>query len=141
MEILNFTSYVLGPKAVSRLRDHQVTQTIRSGKHTIGLLISRGKVKPNDLILVTLDGKPIGHARYLSMNEVNWGEVDLGDAQRGGFDNLSELDDSLRRGGYLWLPLEEYTFYRLRFAWDEPKLQEGRANRASPSLPGMGHRA
>ena len=118
MEILNFTTYVLGAKAASRLRERQVTQTIRSAKHTIGLSISRGKVKPNDLMQVTLEGEFMGVARYLTMDKVHWGELTTEDAKRGGFDSLDELDDALRRGGYRFLPLEEYTLYCCRFEWE-----------------------
>ena len=56
---LDFTSRVLGPKAVARLKAHQITQTIRSPNCSLVKQLPFGKVVV-ELIDVTLDGETIG---------------------------------------------------------------------------------
>ena len=117
MERLNFTTAVLGQKAASRLRERQVTQTIRSGSSSIVLAISDQRVKSGELIQVTLDDEFVGYAKATSMDKVRLDDLTQDDARRGGFDNRFELFYALRRAGYRFKPLNEYVFYRCQFAW------------------------
>jgi len=118
MERLNFTSRVLWPKATARLKDHKVTQTIRSRSSSIVLAINDQRVKPGEAIQVALDDEFIGYAHFLMMDKVSWGDLGEDDAWRGGFDNRNELANALRRAGYRFKPLDEYTLYRCLFTWE-----------------------
>ena len=118
MERLNFTTAVLGQKAASRLRERQVTQTIRSGSSSIVLAISDQRVKSGELIQVTLDDEFVGYAKATSMDKVRLDDLTQDDARRGGFDNRFELFYALRRAGYRFKPLNEYVFYRCQFTWE-----------------------
>ncbi len=123
MEHLNFSRHVLGTKATARLEARQVTQTIRSGASSIVLAISDRRIKPDDLMQVTLDDETIGYARHIGMDKVYWRQIDIDDARHGGFDNRFELAYALKRAGYRFMPLDKYQFYRCRFSWlekDEP---------------------
>jgi len=118
MERLNFTSRVLGPKATARLKGRTVTQTIRSGSSSIVLAVNDQRVKPGGAIQVALDDEFIGYAHLLLMDKVRWGDLGEDDAWRGGFDSRNELANALRRAGYRFKPLDEYTLYRCLFTWE-----------------------
>ena len=118
MERLSFNSWVLGPKATAKLKDRKVTQTIRSGSSSIVLAINDQRVKPEEAIQVALDGEFIGYAHLLLMDKVRWGDLGDDDARRGGFDNRNELANALRRAGYRFKPLDEYSLYRCLFTWE-----------------------
>jgi hypothetical protein len=125
MERINFTTAVLGKKAASRLKEHRVTQTIRSGASQIVLAVNDGRVRPADIIQVALADELIGHARFVGMVKLYWRDLTLEDAHRGGFDNRFEMAYALKRAGYRFKPLDEYPFYRCQFTWadrqgDEP---------------------
>ena len=117
MEQLHFTAHVLGQKATSRLKSHQVTQTMRSGSSSLVLAISDWRIKPGELMQVTLDDEAIGHAKHVSMDSVHWDDLTIDDATRGGFDKRFELAYALKRAGYRFLPLDKYQFYRCQFGW------------------------
>jgi len=55
----------------------------------------------------------------VSMDLVTWEALDIGDAQRGGFNTLADLAQALKRAGYRFKPLNEYELYRIQFAWLE----------------------
>ena len=117
MERINFTTAVLGAKATARLKEHQVTQTIRSGASSITLAINDHRVKPGEIIPVALDDEFIGYARLLGMDKVSWEELTQDDAWRGGFDNRFELAYALKRAGYRFKSLDQYQLYRCKFTW------------------------
>ena len=117
MERINFTTAVLGAKATARLREHQVTQTIRSGTSSIALAVNDGRLSPGDMIQVTLDDEVVGCARFTGMGKVSWRQLTQEDARRGGFDNRFELAYALKRAGYRFKPLDEYPLYRCHFTW------------------------
>ena len=123
MEQLHFTTRVLGNKAASRLEQHELTQTMRSEASSIVLAILGGGLKVSDAMQVILDDRMMGLAELLRMDTVTWGQLDIEDARRGGFDNRFELAHALKRAGYRFMPLDKYQFYRCRFSWleeDEP---------------------
>ncbi len=116
---LDFTSRVLGPKAVAQLKAHQVTQTIRSPNSSLVKQLPASRVVVDSLIEVTLDGEIIGRADSVAMDGIYWHDLDIEDAHRGGFDNRFELASALKRAGYRFKDLEEYGFYRIQFIWLE----------------------
>jgi hypothetical protein len=62
-EPLNFTEYILGPKAATRLRDHKVTQTIRSDKELKRMEIGLGQTLPTRLPVMLIgekEGEKVG---------------------------------------------------------------------------------
>ena len=115
MERINFTTAVLGAKATARLREHQVTQTIRSGTSSLALAVNDGRLTPGDMIQVTLDDEFVGYARFTGMEKTSWEQLTQEDARRGGFDNRFELAYALKRAGYRFKPLDEYPLYRCKF--------------------------
>jgi len=115
---LNFLTRILGKKAASRLKDRQVFQTIRSGVSSFVLAIEDSKIKPGDLIPVTLDHEFIGYAKYIAMDRVHSDDLTIDDAHRGGFDNRFELFYALRRAGYRFQPLDQYEFHRCQITWE-----------------------
>jgi len=117
MEKINFTTAVLGAKATARLREHQVTQTIRSATSSIVLAVNDGRLTSGDMIQVTLDDEFVGYARFTGMEKMSWGRLTLEDARLGGFDNRFELAYALKRAGYRFKPLDEYPLYRCHFTW------------------------
>ena len=117
MEKINFTTAVLGAKATARLREHQVTQTIRSATSSIVLAVNDGRLASGDMIQVTLDDEFVGYARFTGMEKMSWGRLTLEDARLGGFDNRFELAYALKRAGYRFKPLDEYPLYRCHFTW------------------------
>lgn len=119
MERLHFSTRVLGNKAAQRLENFEVIQTIRSEGSTICQKIFDGLVKPGDAIHVILDEREIGIATYLNIDRVKWQNLDITDAQRGGFDNRFELAYALKRAGYRFKDMEEYFFWRCLFSWPE----------------------
>ena len=72
MERINFTMAVLGAKATARLREHQVTQTIRSGTSSLALAVNDGRLTPGDTIQITLDDELVGYARFTGMEKTSW---------------------------------------------------------------------
>ena len=116
MKALNFAGHVLGIEAASRLRERQVTQTIRSRVSRIVVAIKEGRIKPNDLVQVMLDNKFVGYARLLAMDEVTRFQLGIEDVRRGGFgDDYREFAHAFERAGYRFPPYKQYRFYRLRF--------------------------
>ncbi|MBA7643615.1 hypothetical protein ES703_51346 [subsurface metagenome] len=118
-EQLHFTTRVLGPLAVYRLGEHQVTQTIRGHSSNIIQAALSGKLKVGDRMQVTLDDKVIGLAEYVIMDAVTWEALGIRDARRGGFDTLDDLSEALRRAGYRFKPLNDYQIYRIQFSWQK----------------------
>ena len=117
MEKINFTTAVLGAKATARLREHQVTQTIRSATSSIVLAVNDSRLSPGDTIQITLDDEFVGYARFTGMERISWGQLTQEDARHGGFDNRFELAYALKRAGYRFKPLDEYPLYRCHFTW------------------------
>lgn len=109
MQPLAFNTRVLGPKAAGRLKAKQVTQTLRSSHSQA---IAKG-----DMIKVTLDGRLVGYARMVFWDMVKWENLDIDDAERGGFDNRLELGAALRRAGFRFKSIVDYEFARLLFTW------------------------
>jgi len=118
MQRLDFTTAVLGKKATARLKNRQVTQTIRSGSSSIVLATSDGRLKPGEDLQVALDDEFVGYAKLVAIDKVRMNDLTQDDAQRGGFDNRFELFYALRRAGYRFKPLDEYVFYRCQFTWE-----------------------
>lgn len=121
MQRLNFTSQVLGPGATKQLKRKEVTQTIRSPQSDIVKALHAGELawgsKGADLIEVALDGKLLGNAYISFIDEVQWDDLDLNDAARGGFDTRFALAYALRRAGYRFQELNSYNLYRIQFQW------------------------
>ena len=123
---LNFTTRVLGTKAAARLRQHQVTQTIRSTTSSITQAVLSGSLKTGDPVEVTLDSEMLGLAEYVCGNKTNFDALIIDDARRGGFDSISELALVLKRAGYRFKDLTEYEFYRFQFSWLEEDIEKMR---------------
>jgi len=121
MEHLNFTRNVLGTKAAARLEARQVTQTIRAGSSSIVQDIADGRVKPGDIIQVSLNEQFVGYAQFIGLEKISWEQLSQEDARRGGFDNRFQLAYALRRAGYRFQPINSYGFYRIQFSWLEGK--------------------
>ncbi|MBA7555231.1 hypothetical protein ES705_47887 [subsurface metagenome] len=119
MEQIRFTTRVLGPAAAYRLEKRQVTQTLRSESDSITNAILNGRLSAGDRLEVVLDGIIAGHAKLISMDTVILDGLTIEDARRGGFDSISELALALKRAGYRFQPIEDYTFYRIQFTWLE----------------------
>jgi len=117
MQQLNFTTRVLGKKASQRLKEFRVIQTIRAENGSICQAIFSGLVKPGNNIEIVLDELSVGVATYINLDPVKWHDLDIEDAHRGGFDNRFELASALKRAGYRFMPLGDYSFYRIRFSW------------------------
>lgn len=114
---LNFTRRVLGPIASRRLKDKDLTQTIRSANATIPQAIKEKEIAVGDKVDVFLDEHSIGIVKIASCRAANSDNLTKGDATRGGFDNLGQLIKALKRAGYRFIPLEKYPLCRLRFEW------------------------
>jgi hypothetical protein len=121
MERINFTTAVLGAKATARLREHQMTQTMRSGTSSIVLAVNDGRLSPGDMIQVTLDDEFVVYARFTGMEKISCEQLTQEDARRGGFDNRFELAYALKRAGYRFKPLDEYPLYRCHFTYETGK--------------------
>ena len=118
MKRLSFTTGVLRKKAAGRLRNKQVTQSIRSTKLLMLSGILNGSGSPvGDEIEIILDGQVLGIAEIQAVDETQWSQIELGDAKRGGFDSRFELAYALRRAGFRFKDLEEYNLYRVLFSW------------------------
>ena len=117
MEQLNFTTRVLGPLAAYRLEQQQVTQTLRGYSGSITQAILTGRLKRGDQMQVLLDKRMIGLAQYVILDTISLDNLTIEDARRGGFDSISDLALALKRAGYRFQPLEDYTFYRFQFSW------------------------
>ena len=114
---IHFTSEVMGPTAIARLKAHQVTQTLRSANEVSNLGLPEGRVAVESDFEVTLDGFLIGRTDLACMDAVHWHELDIGDARRGGFDSLEELEKALKRAGFRYKDVSGYGFYRIQFTW------------------------
>jgi len=113
---LNFTTSVLGRKAAKRLKDRQVTQTIRGD--AASFIVE--KPHPGQLVEITLDGVVLGQALLLSKERFILAELTVDDARRGGFDDRVELVASLQRAGFRYRSLNRYHAWRVRFEWRQP---------------------
>ena len=111
---VNFTTPVLGRKAANRLKDHQVTRTIRSD--TSPIITS----KPGQPLEVTLDGIVLGIATLLSKERFILAKITVDDARRGGFDDRVGLVSALRRAGFRFRSHDRHQAWRLRFDWRQP---------------------
>jgi len=109
-KVLHFTTRILGPGASQRLRKHGITQTIRSDREIRDLSIG-------DEVSVTLDNYLVGKARIVYIDKVRLGDLDKGDALRGGFVTVEELRSALTKAGFRFLPLERYVANRVQFEW------------------------
>ena len=118
MEQLKFTTRVLGPAAAYRLEQYQVTQTLRSHNDSIVQAILLDRIQ-NRQMQVILDNRMIGLAQYDSISLMCLGQLTISDAQRGGFDSISDLTLALKRAGYRFMPIDMYRLYRLQFTWLE----------------------
>ncbi|MBA7635935.1 hypothetical protein ES703_43546 [subsurface metagenome] len=118
-EEIHFTTLVLGPAAGYRLEKRQVTQTLRSESDIVTNAILNGRVSAGDQLEVALDGTLVGRVEIISMELVTWDELEIDDARRGGFDNLADLEQALKRAGYRFKPLNQYELYRIQFTWLE----------------------
>jgi len=130
LEQIRFTTRVLGPAAAYRLEKHLVTQTLRSASSSITSAILNGRVSAGAQLEVFLDGIPVGHAKFVSMDAVYWEYVNLTDARHGGFDTLADLEKALRRAGYRFRPLNDYHLYRIQFIWVEKAYAQERGREA-----------
>lgn len=117
MKQINFTTYVLGKKAVSRLKEYQVTQTLRGPSSDAVESIISGEIKPGDQIQIMLDGQNVGLAQFVIMDSVCWADLNHDDAIRGGFDSLDDLRNALYRAGYRFQPINSYYLFRIQFSW------------------------
>ncbi|MBA7625706.1 hypothetical protein ES703_33138 [subsurface metagenome] len=118
-EQIRFTTRVLGPAAAYRLENRQLSQTLRSDSNPITESILRGRVSTGDRLEVFLDRISVGHVELVSWDAVTWEALGVDDALRGGFDNLADLEQALKRAGYRFKPLNEYELYRIQFRWLE----------------------
>lgn len=107
---LNFTSRVLGKDAAHRLLQRKVTQTMRS---TSDIVLANH----HGLMEIGLDGRLLGIAKHLSTDTVTLDDLTIEDARRSGFDSISGWTIALRRAGYRFKPIEEYSFFRVQFEW------------------------
>ncbi len=114
---LNFTRKVLGPEASLKLERHEVTQTIRAGTNDIIKAIKNGELRAGDELGIALDGENVGFAYLAGCQLVAAVDLASEDAERGGFDSLEKLGAVLKRAGYRFKPLMDYTFYRVQFGW------------------------
>lgn len=119
MKQLNFTTRVLGPIAAYRLEQRQVTQTLRSYTSNAPQASLSGQLKVGNQMEVLLDNRLIGHAEFVKMDTRRWVDIDTSDAQRGGFDDLADLEKGLQRAGFRFKPMDMYQFYRFQFSWLE----------------------
>lgn len=119
LEQIRFTTRVLGPAAAYRLEKRQVTQTLRSDSDSITNAILLGRVSAGDRLEVFLDRAFVGHAELVSMDAVTWEALGIRDVRRGGFGNRFELAQALQRGGFRFMPLNQYELYRIQFRWLE----------------------
>jgi len=116
-EQLHFTTRVLGPAAAYRLESRQVTQTLRSESEIITNAILLGRVSAGVKLGITLDSIIVGQAEFISMDAVTWAALGIRDARRGGFGDLFKLGQALQRGGFRFMPLNDYQLYRIQFTW------------------------
>ena len=114
---IHFTSEVMGPKAIARLKAHQVKQTLRSANEVRNWGLPGGRVAVESDFELILDGVVIGRTDLACMDAVHWHELDIGDARRGGFESLEELEKALKRAGFRYKDAEDYGFYRIQFTW------------------------
>ena len=119
MEQLKFTTRVLGPVATCRLKQHQVTQTLRSHSSDIVQSVLLGRLKVGDYVRVILDNQMIGLVKWVWLDTPRWIDLSQADAKRGGFDNLADLEKALQRAGYRFRPIDMYKLYRIKFSWLE----------------------
>lgn len=117
MQQLRFTTRILGRWAVSNLKAHQITQTLRGYDSNMVQSVLSGRLKVGDQIGVTLNNQQVGLAEYIIMDYVRWLDLDHDDAVRGGFDNLEYLEKALHRAGYRFRSIDKYKFYRIQFSW------------------------
>ena len=113
---INFSSRVLGNDAVWKLCKHEVTQTIRA--HASFPCYEDG-ILYNNIIPVYLDGNHVGGVEVYMIKSVLFGDLTEFDAKIGGFTTLESLKKALKRAGFRFKPLEEYSGYRVRFEWKE----------------------
>ena len=118
-EEIRFSTHVLGPVAAFRLEQHKVTQTLRSASASVTDAVIHGRLSAGDQLLVFLDGILVGKVKFVSMDAIAWGALTIEDARRGGFDTLSDLEQTLGRAGYRFKPMDDYEFFRIQFTWLE----------------------
>ena len=114
---LNFTTRVMGEKAAGRLKNKEITQTIRSEKSDIVLAMLHRELLIGDQMEIALDGEVLGQAYPASIDRLSADLFSIGDATRGGFDTLEEMDKALKRAGYRFHSFNKYLFYRGLFTW------------------------
>ncbi|MCJ7791990.1 MAG: hypothetical protein MUP49_06265 [Dehalococcoidia bacterium] len=114
---LHFTKGILGPEASQKLQNHKITQTIRSMNSDTVQAVFDGKLKKGDLMEILLNTSPVGTAKLLGCFEVRRGSLTDEDANKGGFASLLELQYALRRAGFRFKSLDQYTLYRVLFEW------------------------
>lgn len=116
---LVFTQRVLGEKASDRLQKHLVTQTLRSKSPLMGLSVPVYLRYPSSRLHQSVaDMVLMGNVNLKSVDRVKWSDLTFEDPHRGGFDDMEELATALKRAGFRFKPLSEYSFYRIRFSWD-----------------------
>ena len=127
MKTIRFTKHVLGEETTEQLKAKRVTQTLRGPRSDIVQHYgARDFGEFGERISVALMAWPwkidedrvIGYARLVSIEQINWLNLDLDDAIRGGFNTGAKLESALKRAGYRFKELEDYDFYRIRFKWE-----------------------
>lgn len=113
---LNFSSRVLGNDAAWELCKHEVIQTIRS--HASVPCYEDGTLYDN-IIPVYLDGNYVSAAEVYKIQSLRFVDLTEFDAKIGGFATLECLKKALKRAGFRFRPLEQYSGYRVRFKWME----------------------
>lgn len=106
MDRLDFHTRVLGKKAAERLRN-------LNGE----FLTLRSKL-PEDMVFdVYLDDKRLGRAKIEDLYEdkISLDNLDLSLATLGGFDTVEEQQQALRRAGYHFKLLSQYSAYPIFF--------------------------
>ncbi|MDG7023036.1 MAG: ASCH domain-containing protein [Nitrososphaerota archaeon] len=102
--VLSFSVRVLGTTASQALRDGKVLQSIRSRHSAAPFLRRRGQV-----VAVYLDGKFLYHVRITEIKQKPLRDLTQFDAELGGFLTLKELQGAVKRAGFRFKPLHEYT--------------------------------
>ena len=107
---LFFTSRVLGPGPVAKLKDGKVLQTVRSRKEAAPFLTKQGSEVP-----VTLDGVLLYRARITNVRRTTLAALTDFDAELGGFDDMWAFKAASRRAGFRFRPAEEYEVFAIQF--------------------------
>lgn len=117
---LNYTTQVMGTEGAERVRNQEVTQTLRSPRSDIVAAFLNFSLRIGNEMEVGLDNKVVGKASPLLIDRTDWDHITLMDATRCGFTSMPELGAALERAGYRTGPMNTFLFYRVQFEWLEP---------------------